>query len=389
MRHELDILIFGGGITGLWALNRLRQAGYRAALIEAHALGGTQTLASQGIIHGGTKYALTGRLSDSAQSIAEMPARWRACLEQKGELDLSRAKILSQHQLLWSTQALLSKLSGFFAGRLMKSRMRKLSRQEAAAPFDHPDFRGELYQLDEPVLDIPTLVQALVEPVEPHCYRLAADDWSPLPGNAGIRLRDGTEIQARQLLLTAGAGNEQLLDKLGRDRPAMQRRPLQMLLARGPLPPLYAHCLGASAKPRLTITSQRDRADNPIWYLGGDLAEQGVGQSLAQLVDRGKAELKATLPWLNLDGLAWQSLKVDRAEPRQSGGIRPNSYFIDEHPGILTVWPTKLAFAPLIADALIKRLASNIPATAAPTPPLPLPKPELTLAPWETTDPWI
>ena len=37
--------------------------------------------------------------------------------------------------------------------------------------------------------------------------------------------------------------------------PAMQQRPLHMLMVRGRLPRLYAHCLGASANPRLTVTS--------------------------------------------------------------------------------------------------------------------------------------
>ncbi|MBT8429591.1 MAG: FAD-dependent oxidoreductase, partial [Gammaproteobacteria bacterium] len=67
--HKLDIAIFGGGIAGLWTLARLRQAGYRVALFERLAIGGIQSIASQGIIHGGTKYALTGKLTGSAMAI--------------------------------------------------------------------------------------------------------------------------------------------------------------------------------------------------------------------------------------------------------------------------------------------------------------------------------
>src|SRR5665213_2066743 len=50
-----DIAIFGGGIAGLWLLNRLRTAGYSALLFESGALGGGQTNKAQGIIHGGMK----------------------------------------------------------------------------------------------------------------------------------------------------------------------------------------------------------------------------------------------------------------------------------------------------------------------------------------------
>ena len=65
-----DIIIFGGGIAGLWLLGRLREAGYSALLLESRALGGVQTSASQGIVHGGTKYALTGKLTGAMAGCA-------------------------------------------------------------------------------------------------------------------------------------------------------------------------------------------------------------------------------------------------------------------------------------------------------------------------------
>jgi glycerol-3-phosphate dehydrogenase len=59
---HIDIAIIGGGVAGLWALNQLRNRGFSAVLFEQEALGGYQTMASQGMIHGGIKYALGGRL---------------------------------------------------------------------------------------------------------------------------------------------------------------------------------------------------------------------------------------------------------------------------------------------------------------------------------------
>ena len=44
--HSTDIVVFGGGIAGLWLLNRLRDEGYNAILLEADGLGAAQTLAS-------------------------------------------------------------------------------------------------------------------------------------------------------------------------------------------------------------------------------------------------------------------------------------------------------------------------------------------------------
>ena len=63
-----DFLVFGGGIAGLWVFHTLKQKGYDVALIEPDALGGTQTLGSQGMIHGGQKYTLTGHIGDVANN---------------------------------------------------------------------------------------------------------------------------------------------------------------------------------------------------------------------------------------------------------------------------------------------------------------------------------
>jgi glycerol-3-phosphate dehydrogenase len=45
----------------------LRERGYGALLIESERLGAGQTICAQGIIHGGAKYACTGRVSRSAE----------------------------------------------------------------------------------------------------------------------------------------------------------------------------------------------------------------------------------------------------------------------------------------------------------------------------------
>ena len=76
--HRVDVLILGGGGAGLWLLDDLHRQGYSAALVEASSLGSGQTIASQGIIHGGLKYALNGKAAGSAaKAIRDMPLRWR------------------------------------------------------------------------------------------------------------------------------------------------------------------------------------------------------------------------------------------------------------------------------------------------------------------------
>ena len=97
LSYSTNIVIFGGGIAGLWLLNRMQSEGYDSILFETKSLGGRQTLDSQGIIHGGLKYALRGSVGRDSQNIANMPNRWRQCLSGDGEIDLTDVSVLNEN----------------------------------------------------------------------------------------------------------------------------------------------------------------------------------------------------------------------------------------------------------------------------------------------------
>ncbi|MCF6355633.1 MAG: FAD-dependent oxidoreductase [Candidatus Polarisedimenticolaceae bacterium] len=391
---SVDVVIFGGGIAGLWTLARLRQAGYSVVLLESDALGGTQTIAAQGIIHGGAKYALTGAVSDAAQAIGDMPQRWRDCLARKGELDLGRVRVLSQHQHLWSTEGIGSRMTGFFASKLMRSRMSAVEGADRPDLFQSTSFKGSVYRLEEPVLDLPSLVAELVRQHGDACFAVQPEMVqldSANPGCLKIATPTGQlTLQAQQLLLAAGAGNEALLKKLGRKTPQMQRRPLHILMARGLLPPLYAHCLGASTNPRLTITSYPLAKGEVVWHLGGQVAERGVARDETEQITAGKAELATLLPWLDLTNIHWATCRVDRAEIATPGGRRPDSWHVDSHQGVITAWPTKLAFAPCLATDVLHCLkqSSIDPSGGNCTALADLPHPPLAQPPWDEVKIW-
>ena len=364
-QNQVDIAIVGGGIAGLWTLARLIKAGYQAILLEAQSLGSVQTGASQGIIHGGTKYALTGKLTNSSQAIQQMPQRWKDCLEGHGEVDLSQARKLSEHQYLWSNNNLAARLTGFFASKVMSSRMRHLSVQQYVPPFDRPDFQGELYQLDEPVLDIQSVVETLREQYKTRIFQLQVDRLTEDAGVPGSGYTINRSIHAKTLILTAGEGNEKLLAQLGHEQPKLQRRPLFMPMLKGKasqLPRMFAHCLGASALPKMTITSHRlehnDEAPDAevVWYLGGEIAEQGVGLSITDQVLAARKELQVLMPWMDFSGCQWSALAVDRAEPRMPDGSRPAEPAVFRQEQIITAWPVKLAMAPIMADRIMLEL---------------------------------
>ena len=388
--HKLDIAIFGGGIAGLWTLARLRQQGYCAALFERHAIGGIQSIASQGIIHGGTKYALTGRLTGSAMTIGEMPAIWRAALAGGGEIDLSPVRILAHHQHLWSTGSLASGVAGFFAGKVMHSRMQPLEREAFPAPFDTPAFRGSLYRLEEPVLDPLSLMATLAEQYGDACHRLNdIPRFERASGGWRVELPSGDSLEVRALVLAAGSGNAELLGRLGQDAPKMQVRPLHMLMLRGRLPLIHAHCLGASANPRLTITSYPADDGRVVWYLGGQVAEEGVRRGRTEQIAAGRAELAELLSWLDLGDTQWATLSIERAEIATPGGKRPDDAYVGERDAIFTCWPTKLAFAPRVADLVMQGLDGSGIAPGAGEASLPgLSRPVLARLPWDEVKEW-
>lgn len=372
-----DVLIVGGGIAGLWLNARLRQQGFATVLVERGSLGGGQSLKSQGIIHGGAKYALHGALTGASEAIADMPRRWREALAGSGELDLSGVRILSDAHYLWSPGTLAGNLTSFFASKAVRGRVDQVKGEQLPPALQHPKFKGKVYRLAELVLDVPSLIARLAELAGDGL--LAAERIEPLREDDELcgLVVDGREIRAQRVVLSAGAGNADLLAALGVEQPAQQLRPLHMVLAKGPaLKPLYAHCLGGGPKPRVTVTTHPAADGQWVWYLGGDLAEaDGVARDEAAQVQAAQKEMAALLPWVDQSQTRWATLRVDRAEPAQSGLVRPDNAFLAEQKRLLVGWPTKLALAPDFADRVLATLQrDNVqPAGHAPLPELPRP----------------
>jgi glycine/D-amino acid oxidase-like deaminating enzyme len=350
-----DLIIIGGGIAGLWLLNDLCQRGYNAILFEKNALGSDQTIASQGMIHGGVKYALSGALNKSSETIGDMPPLWEICLQGNGPVDLSKTKVLSDAFYLWSTQSLGSKLTSFFATKALRGRAEKVKGENRPEVFQHTDFKGNIYKLIDLVLDVPSLVANLAENYRSRIFKI---DWREASLETDIRGLVSLKINnkhlcAQRFIFSAGEGNEQLLSQLGCSEPKMQRRPLQQVVVKHDyLQPIYAHCMGTKPFPRLTISSHKTKDDRAVWYLGGDLATENVNTPANQLIDRAKEELFELFPWVDFGNTEWKTIKFNRAEPKQKNLIKPDKAFADNATGVSNVvvcWPTKLTLAPSLA----------------------------------------
>ena len=359
---NVDIVIIGAGIAGLWLHNRLNDLGYYAILIDKQPIGGTQTLSSQGIIHGGAKYTLNGILSNAASAIADMPKRWLDCLAGKGEINLSDTQVLSTHQLMWSTQSLSSKLSSFFSSKALNSKIKPLSSLNHPEPFNDTAFEGLLYALNEPVLDVPTLICNLAKKWS-HRIMCTNDKYTFTQDNIGnitsIRLNDIYTIMTKECILTSGEGTQKLLQQLDIQSPKMQTRPLHMVLAKGAhLPKIYSHCIGASTKPIATITTHLHSDGDHVWYIGGGIAENGVKLEPNELIEKTQSTIHKILPWINIENTQWTSHRINRAEPLQKNKLRPDTAFVESTNNIHIAWPTKLALTPDLGDR-IERIIKN------------------------------
>lgn len=365
--NNLDIIIFGAGIAGLWTLARLRQQGYNAILLEIDAIGAGQTIKSQGIIHGGLKYALAGKLNAATTSLQDMPRLWQECLQGTGEIDLSAVKILADGQYMWSANKVTGGIATLFASNSLKSLVKAVTKVNWPLAINNAAIASKLYKLQEVVLDVPSLLQALADQLLPYCIKIDSDYKLEIDEDNHIKsvtINHGSnklQLIAQQYIFTAGSGNEALTKNLS-NAPIMQRRPLQMVIVKSKnLLPVFGHCIGLASVPRLTITTHTAKDGTPIWYLGGKLSEEGVSKSSQALINFAQQELATLFPKIDLSAAKYATFFVDRAEAKQDNGSKPNSTTMFSNNNYITAWPTKLAFAPLLAQQILDKLQqSNI-----------------------------
>jgi hypothetical protein len=196
-------------------------------------------------------------------------------------------------------------------------------------------------------------------------------------------------------VLAAGAGNAALRAQFGLARGLMQLRPLHQAMVRGPLPELHGHCVDGLAT-RVTVTSASDASGGRVWHIGGKLAEEGVARDPKAQRAFALAEMRSVLPGVDFSRCAWSTYSVNRAEREQPKGQRPEDACVEpaEADGIriLTVWPTKMALAPVAAD-MVRELA-GAPACAGGTPAIEAAlagwdRPHPAPAPWTATAEWV
>lgn len=378
---NVDIIILGGGISGLWLLHTLRSKGFSVLLLEREALGGTQTMASQGMIHGGQRYMLGVKNSVHAERVAQLPYRWDACFAGRGEIDLSTVRILSPTQVMWSTGGHLARFALIGAAHTLTAKMRKLNDFEAPSALAHARC-FPIYELPEKVIDTASLVKSLSASHRNQIGKGCVEQLSP----DGSIIVSGHTIRAQLVVCAAGVGNEVFLSLLGAGKSRSQRRPLRQFMVK-PMPfPLYGHGIGTGYKPRITVTSFPLSSGGYIWYIGGALADSTLALSEDNAIAFAKREMSLLFSHLDWTSKAWATWFGVRAEPADPSGRLPDGPVVQEYGKVLVVWPTKLTLVPTLSDmvlACIKRRDVRPSYHGSSLPELDLAYPPSALLPWE------
>lgn len=392
-----DVVVFGGGVAGLWTLHALLEQGVDAWLVESEALGAGQSTQAQGIVHGGGKYALR-RVGDveAIRHIREMPARWREHRAGRRLPSLAAATTSSDRCWLWlPRRSWLSRIEAFTLvpflrhGGVLSAAPRPRPREEWPEPLRRSALRA--YAMDEPVFEPVSVIRALAEPVADRLLQggpLGRDGFVREAGGFTLRLPTPAgprEIRTRCIVACAGAGNADLLAVAGHDPARMQRRPLRMGLVRGDLPALHGHCV-LGGRTRLTVTSIDVADGRRVWQVGGEFAERWAATTDDGFFDDLAGELGRALPGLSLSGAELADYAAVRAEAANQAMRRPSGVQVEAvEEGLVVAWPTKWAMAPLLAEEVVRALGPGPADRAAAVPPADWPRAGIATPPWEQT----
>lgn len=351
MNRTPDIVIFGAGIAGLWAFHRLKRAGYDVLLLESKAVGCGQTIASQGIIHSGLKYAFAGQVNALAKSISAMPDLWREALKGVGPVDLSAARVAASSQHLMIPSGFMGGLVKLVTKKALGGNVREVPLAEWPEDIRDSGFKGSVIYMDEPVLDVPSVLTALSEPYKDSIRVIDTPD-DPL----GFLARHG--IVPKKIIYTGAASNHAAATLNGDDKGLKtQARPLLMGMIRNAPFPLYAHCVGKSDKPVASITTHTMQDGSLVWYLGGGVAERDKDSNPDDVYAAAKDMMRKYMPDVDMSAFEWAVLPIDRVEGKSdTQNHLPDTPTVHKAGDSLYCWPTKLTFAPMLSDMIVEWL---------------------------------
>jgi glycine/D-amino acid oxidase-like deaminating enzyme len=382
---DVDVLIIGGGIMGLWLLNDLRRPphSYSTVLLEKGLLGGEQTCHSHVYIHGG--YAYNDK--DLTCGLRDVRQKWEDWL--KGHDDL-----------YWSYESYW----GFTNESVALRKTALWTDADVGLSFEHRSDRGDwpraiadgkiqvLFRTPERCLDGHRLVTALAAGVQPLTNRIQEvvsielEDLEreyPRVRQVQVVMPDGQLVafRPRSLILTAGAGNSLLLDLASVGRHSLlakftghqQIRKGHMLIVKGKDLP---HLTGVFPDLGGLFIVSRRIEDETIWLVSDHRSppvpttEDWIQSSTSAWLPRVIAYLRvlAPHPFRRLSQLRWAVYEAPKAEGRAVGRLPTEERIIRFGDNFWAIWPSKLTLAPLASEKILKEILREVQAPPASRP---------------------
>lgn len=369
-----DVVIVGGGVTGLWLLNDLRREGYSAVLLERRELGGGQTCHSHVYIHQGHIYHEKDRVL--AASIAEVKPLWDAWFDAQ-----SPQRVGTPSYFGFSNPA---------EARIREALWRSLGLACRDIPVPEVLAGGAIsraFESPEVSIDGEALVRALRGDVDHFISRVAEVERVEVDRDArtvegllvempgGLKAR----FEAQAVVFAAGNGNYGLCAKLAADAPdtslieqirqARQTRKAHMLVIRGPKAALMP-LTGVFPDLQGLFIVARELPDEVVWLVS-DYNSQKVESVEDWIAYDAREWLPGVLGALRLiapaalsqpDALKWGVYEAPKAEGT-SGGLTGLPH--EEHVrsfgfnNLRVVWPTKLTLAPRASRRIIDELRGD------------------------------
>ncbi len=365
---NLDVLILGGGIMGLWLAHELHEGNHRFALLERNELGGDQTCHSHVYLHQGYIYNELGL----AARLRSVTAKWKEWLRPRPHLVRSGVSYFGfrspadyeDKRALWDDPALA----------LQCQPIAKSEWPLALAPSTvRSSGVRVLVSTPEQSLDGHLLVKELAGEFPDSIFRIDGLDRIEVTpaGVVGIARNASCgdlRFRARYLILAGGAGNWPLIARFFPDEFAgracpQQIRKANMLVLRGKksdLPPVTG-VFGSFGG--LFIVSRELGSEN-AWlvsdYRSPLAGEDGVGDSYGptQWVPAVIEYLHDLAPAVmdRASKLRWGIYEAPKAEGAADGKLPEEERITAVARGAWAVWPTKLTLAPQASEVLLRNM---------------------------------
>ncbi len=367
---ETDVLILGGGITGLWLLNDVVNRGLGAILLEKNELGGAQTCHSHVYVHQGHLYheaSLATVVKKVAEQWATMVCRNNLQpIETASHFGFTSPADAQQRADLWGRDDL--QLPSQQLPR--KAFPKALAGGAVRIVYESPEF----------CLDGEVLMRHLGSRVEQHIGAIADvtgfESRSKRIEAVRVALRSGASarIVPKVVVLCAGAENQVLLllasggsrGHLTSVQDQQQIRKAHMLVVRGAekdLPPLTGVFPNIGG---LFLVSRRLDGET-VWLVSDDRSP-----TLGFVEDWMRFDTRWWFPriWSSLGRLAprffghpeclqWGIYDAPKAEGRATGSIPHEEKILKfAWDNLWAVWPTKLTLAPQVSSKLVDEMRS-------------------------------